>query len=36
MELREVGWGNMDRINLVQDRDHWSVLVNAVINLRVP
>jgi hypothetical protein len=35
MDLREVGWGDMNWINLAQDRDRWRVLVNTVMNLRV-
>jgi hypothetical protein len=36
MELREMGWGGMDWIDLTQDRDQWRVLVNTVMNLQVP
>jgi hypothetical protein len=36
MEVREIGWDGMDWIDLAQDRDQWRVLVNAVMNLRVP
>jgi hypothetical protein len=32
----EIGWDGMDWINLAQDRDQWMVLVNTVMNLRVP
>jgi hypothetical protein len=36
MDLVEVGWSDVDWIGLAQDRDRWRVLVNAVLNLRVP
>jgi hypothetical protein len=36
MDLREVGCGCADWMELAQDRDRWSALVSAVINLWVP
>jgi hypothetical protein len=36
MELRKIGWGGMDWIDLVQDRDKWRALVNTAMNLLVP
>jgi hypothetical protein len=36
MNVREIGWGGMDWIDLAQDRDQWRALVNTVTNLRVP
>jgi hypothetical protein len=35
MDFREIGWNGMDWIDLVQVRDQWRALVNAVMNLRV-
>jgi hypothetical protein len=35
MDLRQIGWGSVDRIQLAQDRDWWRALVNTVMNLRV-
>jgi hypothetical protein len=36
MDLREIGWGGMDWIDLAQDRDQWRALVNTIMNSRVP
>jgi hypothetical protein len=36
MDLREIVWEDVDRINLAQDRDQWRALVNTVMNFRVP
>jgi hypothetical protein len=36
MDLRELVWGDMDWIDLAQDRDLWSALVNTVMKFRVP
>jgi hypothetical protein len=36
MDLREMGWGGSNWINLAQDKDRWRALVNAIIKLRVP
>jgi hypothetical protein len=34
MDLREIGWGGMDWIDMAQDRDQWRALVNMAMNLR--
>jgi hypothetical protein len=36
MDLRDVGWGCVDWINLAQDRDRWRTLEKTAKNLRVP
>jgi hypothetical protein len=36
MDLKEVGWGGMNWIDLAQNRDQWRALVNTAMNLRVP
>ena len=36
MDLQEVGGGDMEWIDLAQDRDRWRALVNVVMNLWFP
>jgi hypothetical protein len=36
MDPKEVGWEDMEWNLLVQDRDQWRVLVNTVMNARIP
>jgi hypothetical protein len=36
MDLREIGWDGRDWIELAQDKDQWTALVNTAMNLRVP
>ena len=35
-DLRKVGCGCLDWMELAQDRDRWRALVSAVMNLRIP
>jgi hypothetical protein len=35
-DLRDMRWGGMDWIDVVQDRDQWRDLVNTVMRLQVP
>jgi hypothetical protein len=35
VDLREIGWGGVEWIQLAQDRDRWRAVVNAVMNLLV-
>jgi hypothetical protein len=36
MDLQGMGCGDMDWIQLSQDRDRWRALVDAAINLKFP
>jgi hypothetical protein len=36
MDLREIGWGSMDWIDLARDKGQWRALMNTALNLRVP
>jgi hypothetical protein len=35
IDLRETGCGNVEWIQLAQDKDRWQALVNTAMNLRV-
>jgi len=34
-QLKEIGWEDMDWIDLAQDKDKWLEVVNAAMNLQV-
>jgi hypothetical protein len=36
MDLREIGFGDVDWIQWARNRDRWRALVNIVMNLQVP
>jgi hypothetical protein len=36
MDLREIGWDDVDWNNLAQDMDRWRALVNTVMKVQVP
>jgi hypothetical protein len=36
IDFREIEWGDVDWIDLAQDRDQWRALVNTVTKLRIP
>jgi hypothetical protein len=36
MDLREIGWADIDWTDLDLDRNQWRALVNTVMKLRVP
>jgi hypothetical protein len=36
MDISEIGWRGVDWMHLDQDAEQWCVLVNMVMNLRIP
>jgi hypothetical protein len=36
MDLRQIGWGGKDWIDVTEDSDWWMALVNMVMNLQIP
>jgi hypothetical protein len=36
MDLREIGWEDVDWIHLAQVKGQWRAVVNTAMNLRVP
>jgi hypothetical protein len=35
MDLREIGWGSVESIQLADDMGQWQGVVNTIMNLRV-
>jgi hypothetical protein len=36
MDLKEIGWEEVDWMHLAQDRDQWRGLANTIMNLQDP
>jgi hypothetical protein len=36
MDLREIGWGGMDWIDVAEDWHQWWALVNMIMNILIP
>jgi len=36
MDLRELGWEDVDWIHLAQDRDQWQAVMNMGMNIQFP
>jgi hypothetical protein len=36
MDVREIGWGDMDWINLTEYGDQWMAVLKTLMDLRVP
>jgi hypothetical protein len=36
MDLTEIGWDSVEWIDMAEDREQWTTLVNTVLNFRVP
>jgi hypothetical protein len=36
IELREIGWGGMNWINVAPEKDRWRTVEKTVMNFRVP
>jgi hypothetical protein len=36
MDFVQIGWGDVDRIAVAQDRDRWRAHVNMVMNPWIP
>jgi hypothetical protein len=34
LDITEIGWGCVDWIDLVQDKDQWRAVVDTIMNLR--
>jgi hypothetical protein len=36
MDLRKIGWDEVNWVDIAEDRDQWRALANTALNCRVP